>query len=294
MEFTETAFRPLQEANSLLLRLTQGCTYNACHFCYTSRGHDFLETSSEHLEGELLAKKPFHPADTNVYMIGANPLALPFARLKSHIELLRKHFPRFRELGMQAMIRDVKGKSREELEQLRALGLRHLYIGTENGNDDALRLMNKGHTADEAAEQLLRLDQAGIEYTTQYILGMAGRGQGEASARATAALFNRVHPRRLTTTGLTVFPGTPLAGMVQTGAFTEASEKEKVEELLVFFEHLTTDTFFDSVHYLNPLTYRFSTALEKEAVMDDIRDFLATHSEEEIEFMVGRSQMRSL
>ena len=294
MEFTETAFRPPQEANSLLLRLTQGCTHNACHFCYTSRGHDFLETSAEYLEGELLAKKPFHPTDTNVYMIGANPLALPFSRLKSHIDLLRKHFPRFRELSMQAMIRDVKGKTLEELKALRALGLSHLYIGTENGNDDALRLMNKGHTADEAAEQLSRLDQTGIEYTTQYILGMAGRGHGEASAKASANFFNRLHPRRLTTTGLTVFPGTPLAEMVRTGAFIEASEKEKVEELLVFFEHLTINTFFDSAHYLNPLTYRFSTAVEKEEVMDDIRDFLATHSEEEIEFMVGRNQMRSL
>lgn len=77
MEFTETAFRPPQEANSLLLRLTQGCTYNACHFCYTSRGHDFLEASAEHLEGELLTKKSFHPADTNVYMIGATPWPCP-------------------------------------------------------------------------------------------------------------------------------------------------------------------------------------------------------------------------
>ncbi len=143
-------------------------------------------------------------------------------------------------------------------------------------------------------EQLLRLDEAGIQYTTQYILGMAGRGKGRDSTRATADFFNQAHPRRLTTTGLTVFPGTPLSEMVRSGMFTEATDKEKVEELLLFFEQLPTDTFFDSVHYLNPLNYRFFTLREKDAVMDDIRDLLATHSEEEIKQMVGRHLMRSL
>ncbi len=294
MEFTETPFRPPQEAKSLLLRATQGCTHNGCNFCYVSRGYAFQAASVEHLEKELTAKKSAHPANTDVYMIGSNPFSLPTFTLKSYIETLRKHFPGFQELGMQSMIRDVAGKSLAELRELRALGLSHLYIGTENGNDEALRLMNKGHTTLEAVEQLLRLDEAGIAYTTQYILGMGGRGGGAACAKDTVAFFNQVHPRRLTTTGLTVFPNTPLEAMLRSGEFVEASEKEKVEELLLFLELLTTETFFDSAHYLNPLTYRFHTATEKEAALEDIRDLLATHSEEEIERMVDRQRMRSL
>lgn len=294
MEFTETPFRPPQEAKSLLLRATQGCTHNKCAFCYVSRGYAFQAATPAQLEQELAAKKSAHPADTDVYMIGSNPFALPTAGLVSYMETLRKHVPGFKELGMQSMIRDVAGKSLAELRELRALGLSHLYIGTENGNDEALRLMNKGHTAGEAVEQLLRLDEAGIAYTTQYILGMGGHGRGAACAKDTAAFFNQVHPRRLTTTGLTVFPDTPLEAMLRSGEFVEASEKEKIEELLLFLELLNTDTFFDSAHYLNPLTYRFHTATEKDAVLEDIRDLLATHSEEEIEQMVGRGLMRSL
>lgn len=294
MEFAETPFRPPQEAQSLLLRATQGCTYNACNFCYSSRGYVFMAATQERLEQELLEKKGTYPADSAVYLIGANPMALPMKTLCSYLAVLRRHAPDFAELRMQSMVRDVKGKSAADLRELRRLGLRLLYIGTESGSNEALELMNKGHTAEEAVEQLLRLDEAGIGYSTQYVLGLAGKGQGRHSAEATAAFFNQVHPHRITTTGLTVFSGTPLETMVRTGRFVEAPEKEKVEELLLFLERLSTDTYFDSVHYLNPLTYRFQTGTEKAGVLEDIRDILATYSDEEMELMVNRKLMRSL
>ena len=55
MEFTEPAMRPPQEAQSLLLRATQGCTYNRCRFCYVSRGYPFMAVTPEQLEQEVLA-----------------------------------------------------------------------------------------------------------------------------------------------------------------------------------------------------------------------------------------------
>lgn len=110
----------------------------------------------------------------------------------------------------------------------------------------------------------------------------------------TAAMFNQLRPKRITTTGMTVFPNAPVADMVKSGAFVEASEKEKVEELLCFFENLNIDTFFDAVHYLNPLNYRFQTSSGKAEAIADIKDFLATHTEEDVERMVSRHLMNSL
>ena len=114
--------------------------------------------------------------------------------------------------------------------------------------------------------------------------------------RSTAAMFNQVHPRRITSTGMTVFPHTPVADMAQRGQFTEANEREKIEELLTFLEHLTVDTFYDGIHYLNPLNYRFanSNKQDKSRVLDDIRETLRTCSDEELEQMVSRKQMQSL
>lgn len=296
MRFTEPAMRPPQEATSLLPHATQGCTYNKCHFCYVSRGYRFMAATPEELEAEIAPLKRFYAPDTRIYMTGANPFALPAWKLREYIAVLRKHYPDFARVSMQTRITDIARKSHAELEELRSLGLSHLYIGTESGNDAALKCVNKGYTAAEAVEQLKRLDNAAIGYTCFYLIGMAGKGNGIANARDTAAMFNAVHPERITTTGLTIFANTPLAEMVRSGEFTPPSEREKIEELREFLTNLHIDTYYDGIHYLNPLNYRFRTSdlKAKAAALADIDETLAAYSDEELEKMVGREYMKSL
>lgn len=296
MKFTEPAMRPPQEAQSLLLRATQGCTYNKCHFCYVSRGYPFMAVTPDQLEQEILSQKSFFPSNTAVYLTGSNPFALPTNKLKEYLAVLRKHFPYFTRVSMQSRIDDITAKSDAELQELCELGLSNIYTGTENGNDTVLKLMNKGHGSAETIEQLLRLDKAGITYTAFYILGMGGKGTGLASGELTAKMFNQVHPVRITTTGMTVFPDTPVEEMAKHGEFIEASEREKIEELQIFLKTLAIDTFYDGVHYLNPLNYRFanSDVEKKNLVLADIDEVLRSYSDNELEVMVNRKQMRSL
>lgn len=296
MRFTEPQMRPPQEAHSLLPRATQGCTYNKCNFCYVSRGYNFLAVTPEELAAEIEPLKRFYPPDTKIYMTGSNPFSLPASRLREYIAVMRKHYPQFSQLSMQTRIDDIAGKTDAELAELCALGLKHLYIGVENGNNAALDLMDKGYHAEDAIRQLGRLDQAGITYTCFYVLGLAGKGNGITSGKATAAMFNQVRPRRITTTGLTIFADTPLADMEKNGQFEQASEKEKIEELKTFLEHLQIDTFYDGIHYLNPLNYRLQTgdADAKAAALSDLEAVLQEYSEDELEQMVGRWQMTSL
>ena len=296
MTFTEPAMRPPQEAGSLLLRATQGCTYNKCHFCYVSRGYPFMAVTPGQLEKEIASLSAFFPEDAAVYMTGSNPFALPTEKLREYLLVIGRHVPRFRRVSMQGRIADIAAKSMAELRELRDMGLRHLYTGTESGNDEALRLMNKGQTAAQSVEQLHRLDEAGITYTAFYILGMGGRGAGKISGEATARMFNEVHPKLITTTGMTVFRHTPLADMAGRGEFIEASEREKIEELRAFLQNLTIDVFYDGIHYLNPLNYRFSNsdAEAKRRVLADIDDVLISSSDEELELMVSRRLKQSL
>ena len=90
--FTEPQMRPPQEAHSLLLRATQGCTYNKCRFCYVSRGYPFLAVTNEELACEAERARPFFPSTTPIYLTGSNPFALPFSRLASWIAVLRPPF----------------------------------------------------------------------------------------------------------------------------------------------------------------------------------------------------------
>lgn len=296
MKFTEPQMRPPQEVKSLILQATQGCTYGKCNFCYTSRGYPFMAVKPEAMEKAALAHKPFFSTRTPIYLTGANPFALPAWKLKEYIAVLRKHFPNFSRISLQSRIDDIAKKSDEELAELRNLGLSHLYIGTENGNEQALALMDKGHTAKDTVEQLKRLDSLGFTYTNFYILGMAGKGNGQESAKATAAMFNQVHPSMITSTAITLFERAPIAEMARNGQFRQPSERELIEELRTFLSELTIDTFYDGVHYLNPLNYRFQTGNleQKRKVLEDIDEILETCTDEELELMVDRKSKLSL
>lgn len=241
-------------------------------------------------------QQAWFPADTPIYLTGSNPLALPTATLQEYLRILKKYYPDFKRVSFQGKIDDIARKSDEELSALAAQGMKHLYIGTENGNEKALAFMNKGHTAADTVTQLKRLDSLGITYTNFYVLGLLGKGHGIESGMATARMFNQVHPDRITTTGMTIFPFTPLAELASQGLYAEASEREKIEELRAFLENLEIDTYYDGIHYLNPVHYRFpnSDKSAKKEILADIDDLLASHSDEELELAVNRKQMHSL
>lgn len=296
MRFTEPAMRPPQEASSLLPRVTEGCTHNKCKFCNISRDYRFRAIDPEDLDAQLKGYLPFYPANTPVYLCGSNPFALPTRILEEYIRVIKNNFPDFSRLSMQSRIPDIEGKSDEELRALRNQGLKHLYIGTENGNEEVLKIMDKGHTAKDTVGQLLRLDKAGISYTNFYVLGLGGKGKGRQSAIATAEMFNKVNPLRITTTGLTMLPNTEIAEMAMRGEFEEASEREKIEELYIFLSNLETEAFYDGIHYLNPVHYRFhnSDKKAKRLVLQDMEELLKENSDEDLELMVNRKQMQSL
>lgn len=294
MQWTEPMFRPPQEARSILLRGSQGCTHNRCHFCYISRESAFGVASPGQIEEELQKLKGRNMGNAHVYLCGSNPFCQSFERLEAVARVIGKYLPGCPEISMHTRITDIEGKTLDELKALRAMGITHLYPGTENGSDEALTLMNKGANARQAEEQLHRLDEAGIAYTLNYIVGMGGKGQGERCGLQTALLFSKVRPRRITTTGLTVFPNTPLFDMVRNGTFQEATEREKIEETIVFVENLQVDTILDCRHYLNFATFKAELPREKSAVLDELSSFLEQYSEEEIAAGYRRECFRTL
>lgn len=293
MKFAEPVYRPPMESHSLLLPVTQSCNWNKCNFCYRLKDYPFLITTPEDLEQEILSQKPFYPPDTDIFLVGSNTFVLPMRKFREFFTVIRKHYPKVGKVSMFSRIDAIAAKSDEDLRELKKLGVSQLYVGTENGNDEALDLMNKGHNAAEAIEQLKRLDGAGISYTVFYIIGMGGKGAGRKSALETAALFNRINPVRIVSTGMTVTEGTGAAKLQEEGKFVQASEREKIEELRLFLQELKVKTFYDGIHYLNPLHYRFHTSDTdaRKRILADIDQILAKYSDSELEAAINRKQM---
>lgn len=295
MRFIEPIYRPPMEADSMLLQATQSCNYNKCGFCYRNRNYPYKAATPEELEAQIIAQKRHFAPDTPVFLVGSNTFALPFRKLEEYLKIINKHLPDHGRVAMFSRVDAIAEKTDAQLQALRNLGLTQLYVGTENGNDAALALMNKGHTSAESLEQLKRLEKAGMDYVAFYILGMGGKGNGRQSALDTAAMFNQLHPRRITTTGMTVTEGTPAWELRNKGEFTDASEKEKVEELKLFLENLNTPTYFDTTHYLNPLNFKLknSDAARKQQILAELARILETYTEEELEKAVNRPELEA-
>lgn len=296
MAFAEPIYRPPREAKSLLVQITQSCNWNRCKFCYRSKDYPFKVADVDTVRQEILMQRPFYPADTRVFFVGSNNFALPAHRLLEYLDVVNELIPENRGVSMFSRVDAVERKSDEELAELARRGCRHLYIGTENGNSEALELMDKGHTGEQVLRELKRLDEAGITYTVFYILGLGGKGAGQKSARETAALFNQLHPELIATTGMTVTEGTGAWDMEKNGEYVQASEREMIEELRTFLEELTVDTRFDSMHMLNPLHYHFKTAdaQKKAEALADIDRVLTSFTDEQIERAVDRPYMAEI
>ncbi len=292
--FTEPEYRHPLDANALLIRVTQGCTWNRCNYCYVSRGFKFSYVTYEEMEEQLRAKAGRYPSGTKVWMVGSNPLVLPAERLLKYIGQLRRYFPHFSEIAMQARVTDVRGKSMEELRQLRSAGINELFLGVESGDEEILKMLNKGATARTALEQMQRLNEADIGIVPMYMLGGGGKGTWERNAVNTAELLSKVRSRMISTTGLTVFRGTPLWDMRAAGTFREAPETEKIREMLAFIRNLKSETFLYCYHYLNPVHFTADLPGDRERICAGLERFLNENTEQEIEDMVGRQFKSSL
>lgn len=291
--FEEPVHRPPWEAASILLPVTQSCTWNRCKFCYRSKEHAFRLAPYDAFEVSLQTQKVFYAPDAPVFLIGSNNFVLAAERLKKYLSIVKDNLPGHGRIAMFSRVDATAAKTDAELRELAVMGPLHLYVGTESGSDAILQLMDKGHTAAAAAEQLHCLDRVGITYTVFYILGLGGRGSRQKAAVATARLFNEVHPVQIVTTGMTVTEGTGVWEMQHQGAYVQASEREKIEELRLFLRELTVDSCYDGLHALNPVHYRFDTgdAAMKQRVLADLDRILEEYTDEELEAAVGRAAM---
>ena len=81
-----------------------------------------------------------------------------------------------------------------------------------------------------------------------FMNGVAGRSHSHEHAVNSAKIFSQCKPMLVGTSGLTLFPGTPLLEEVQRGEFDPLTEKEMLGELKTFVENLTVDCTFTTHH----------------------------------------------
>ena len=280
--FTGTVWRPPYEAHSVLLQATVGCTHRACKFCSLYGDLRFRLAPPEEIEADLRLIARCQPRARRVFLVGANPFVLSRNRLVRLADTIRDFLPKVQTIGMFARVTDIAAKSDDDLRELRARGITGLTLGTETGDEPSLAFMHKGHTAADTLVQCRRLDAAGIEYYFTYMTGLAGAGNGQRAAEATAALFNRLHPYIIGIVSLTLFPDAPLAADVAVGRFVEAGERERLEELRAFIAALTASTTLMGHTVSNTVPLLGRLPEERARLLRELDEALARFGEEEL------------
>ena len=271
MHYTGPTYRPPFEAGSLLLQVTVGCSHNKCSFCTMYRDVPFSVCPAEQVEADIdEAARRFGNA-TRVFLENGDAFVLSADRLAKIAGSIRAKLPKVETITMYASILNIRTKTDEELRFLRELGINELNIGVESGLDEALTLLNKTYTASEARDELLRLKAAGFDYGLNIIFGAAGAENRLENAAATAKLLNETQPFLIFTGTVHAEPGCPLHEDIQSGAFTEPTFGEYLEEEEALLEGLMLeDTYFFGAHPSNVLPMRGILPRDREAMLDAI------------------------
>ena len=284
MNMTGIVYRPPYEANSLLLQVTLGCSHNKCTFCYMYPDVQFKVCPMEEVEADIEEATHYCPNVKRVFLEHGDAFVLSAEKLLKIADAIHRKLPRVETIAMYASIQNIKTKTDEELQQLRSAGIHGLDIGTESGLDAALTYMNKGHTAEEAREQLLRLTEAGMDYSFNAILGCGGAELWKENADATADLINAVQPHLLFIGSLHAQPGCRLYQDMKSGAFKECTIGQLLDEQERLIRCLDLkDTYYFGSHPSNLVPMQAKLPDQKQDMIEAVqetREQLRAHLEE--------------
>ena len=284
MNITGIVYRPPYEANSLLLQVTLGCSHNKCTFCYMYPDVQFKVCPMEEVEADIEEATHYCPNVKRVFLEHGDAFVLSAEKLLKIADAIHRKLPRVETIAMYASIQNIKSKTDEELRQLRTAGIHGLDIGVESGLDAALTYMNKGHTAAEAREQLLRLTEAGMDYSFNAILGCGGAELWKENADATADLINAVQPHLLFIGSLHAQPGCRLYQDMRNGTFKECTIGQLLDEQERLIRRLDLkDTYYFGSHPSNLVPMQARLPDQKQDMIEAVqetREQLRAHLDE--------------
>ena len=196
IRYIEPVFRPPSEAQSLIVPLTNGCSWNQCTYCemYTApqkkfRPHDEDDT----LQSIRRCGEQFGDQVQRVFLGDGDAMVLSTRRLLAVLEAIRTHLPRVRRVSSYCLPRNLRKKTVQELQDLRQAGLSIAYVGAESGDDEVLQKVHKGETFESTREALDKLGAAGITRSVMLLNGLGGRALSRQHALNSARLAHDDH-----------------------------------------------------------------------------------------------------
>lgn len=320
--------RPPSEAQSLLVRVTRGCSWHKCEFCSSHRTMKFELRPVEEIKKDIgaariisdrikeLSRKqgegrirevaaavyddPPNASFRNValwlyfgaetaFLQDANSLIMRTPELVEVLGFLKETFPSITRVTSYARSKTAGRKTLEELKELHGAGLSRLHIGLESGCDEVLQLVQKGVTAEEHIEGGKKVVESGISLCEYVMPGLGGRSRSQAHAVETARVLNEINPGFIRLRSLALREDLPLYSRLQDSGFEPLADDEVVKEIGEFIQRLEVTSELKSDHIENLLQeVDGKLPRDKEKMLGVINRYLALSSEEKLVFRLGR------
>jgi radical SAM superfamily enzyme YgiQ (UPF0313 family) len=278
IRYVEPVFRPPSESQSLILPVTDGCSWNQCTFCemYTAPQKVFrARDEAEVLDSITRSGEHFGNEIRRVFLADGDALVLPTRRLLTILTAIRQHLPAVRRVSSYCLPRNLRKKSLAELRELADAGLSIVYVGAESGDDEVLAHVSKGETFASTCEALIKLGDAGITRSVMILNGLGGPQLSAQHADNSAHLLNATQPEYASTLVVSFPQGEERFRSNFPGwrALTPAELFSEMERLISALE--LKRTVFRSDHASNWLVLKGTLGADKERLLLQIRQAIA-------------------
>ena len=273
VQYIDPVFRPPSEARSLILQVTNGCSWNKCTYCdmYTQPQKKFSVKPEEDVKREIEWFSQNYLGIQRVFLADGDVVALPARRLLNILDMIREYLPSVTRVSSYCSPRNVTRKTDEELKALFDAGLKQVYVGAESGDDFVLKSINKGETHQSTVDALNRLADAGIKRSVMIINGVGGIKFSEQHALHSAELANKTQPEFLAALVLNLPHGEARFQAGYNGEFVRMNQHERFIELRQFVGALELkSTIFRSDHASNQLVLRGTLGKDKARLLKEI------------------------
>ena len=282
--YCEPVFRPPSEHNSLLIQLTEGCTFK-CDFCMSNLRKKFIIRSIEEVKKDLniAANKQFSSSMSKLFFLDGNAMVTPTEKLLELTKYAIKKLPKLERVGVYAHAKDILKKSDNDLKELSDAGLKIAYVGFESGYDTLLKKVHKHATKEDYINATKKLFKANITLSATFINGLGGAGNEDVSkahALESADLVNQICPDDdriwyIAFLSLMIPPGTVMYERKIKGDFTEMNSNGILNELKIFiegiiFKNKEANCIFRSNHASNYLPIKGTLEKDKTKILEVI------------------------
>ncbi|MFX1381515.1 MAG: radical SAM protein [Promethearchaeota archaeon] len=281
--YCRPVFRPPSEAYSLLIQLTEGCTFK-CDFCMSNLRKQFIVREVNEVKRDLdIARRQYGPNVRRLFFLDGNAMVTPTEKLLKVIQYANKVFPNLERCGVYAHAKDILKKTDQQLKELSNTGLKIAYVGFESGYDKLLEMVNKHATKQDYINASKKLFKANITLSATLINGLGGADNldlSELHAKESADLINKICPSDdrlwyIAFLTLMVPQGTEIYKEKETGSFREMNQLGILNELKNFiqninFENKNANCVFRSNHASNYLPIKGVLDRDKKKILDVI------------------------